>query len=78
MKKNISSNRNFHALTMMKNLWKQPARGVLRKTVVKICSKFMAEHPCRSVILIKLLATAYFQNIFSKEYFWVAASESKE
>ena len=30
---------------------KQPSRGVL-----KICSKFTGEHPCRSVILIKLLS----------------------
>ena len=29
---------------------KQPFRGVL-----KICSKFTGEHPCRSVISIKLL-----------------------
>ena len=27
----------------------------LRKGVLKICSKFTGEHPCRSVILIKLL-----------------------
>ena len=32
---------------------KQPSRGVLRKVVLKICSKFTGEHPCRSVILIK-------------------------
>ena len=54
-KKSISSNRNFHALPMMKNLRKQPPRGVLRKSVVKICSKFTREHLCRSVISIKLL-----------------------
>ena len=29
---------------------KQPSRGVLKK-----CSKFTGEHPCRSVISIKLL-----------------------
>ena len=39
---------------------KQPARGsqpevFLGKGVPKICSKFTGEHPCRSVILIKLL-----------------------
>ena len=27
----------------------------LRKDVLKICSKFTGEHPCRSVVLIKLL-----------------------
>ena len=33
-----------------RELQKQPSRGVL-----KMCSKFKGEHPCRSVILIKLL-----------------------
>ena len=28
----------------------------LRKSVLKICSKFTGEHPCRSVISIKLLS----------------------
>ena len=32
---------------------KQPSRRV-RKTVLKMCSKFTREHPCRSVILVKL------------------------
>ena len=30
---------------------KQPSRGVLRKRFHIICSKFMGEHPCRSVKL---------------------------
>ena len=34
---------------------KQPSRGFLGKSVLKICSKFTGEHPCRSVISIKLL-----------------------
>ena len=33
---------------------KQLSRGVIRKGVLKICSKFTGEHPCRSVISIKL------------------------
>ena len=33
---------------------KQLPRGVLSKSVLKICSKFTGEHPCRSVISIKL------------------------
>ena len=53
----------------------------LGKSVLKICSKFTGEHPCRSVMLIKLLCNqtwnhtsalaftckvvAYFQNTFS-------------
>ena len=34
---------------------KQPSRGVLRKSVLKICSKLLGEYPCRSTISIKLL-----------------------
>ena len=33
---------------------KQPPRGVLSKSVLKICSKFTGEHPCRSIISMKL------------------------
>ena len=37
---------------------KKPSIGVFSgKDVVKICSKFTGEHPCRSVISIKLQAT---------------------
>ena len=56
------------------------------KSVLKICSRFTKEHPCRSVISLKLLCTsawvlsckfaAYFQNSFSWEhlqfYIWTA------
>ena len=41
---------------------------LLEKGVLKICRKFTGEHPCRSVISIKLLYmysckyAAYFQN----------------
>ena len=35
-------------------LQKQSSRNVLRKRCSKICSKFTGEHPCRSVISIKL------------------------
>ena len=41
-----------------KAMWyeqKQPPRGVSRKSVLKICSKFTGEHPCRLEISIKLL-----------------------
>ena len=34
---------------------RQPSRGVLGEGVLKICSKFTGEHPCRKVISIKLL-----------------------
>ena len=38
----------------------------LGKSVLKICSKFTREHPCRSVISIKLLYNIKYKNI--KEY----------
>ena len=37
---------------------KQPSRGAPRKSCLKICSKFAGEHPCRSVISIKLQSKA--------------------
>ena len=62
----------------------------LGKGVLKICSKFTGEHPCRSVIWIKLLCifiaitlrhgcspckfAAYFQRTFSQEHVLVTAS----
>ena len=42
----------------------------LRKGILKICSKFTVEHPCRSVISINLLWNSC---IFS-EHLWTAAS----
>ena len=56
-----------------------PLGVFLRKGVLKICSKFTVEYPCRSVISIKLLcnfieitlqhgcspAAEYFQDTFS-------------
>ena len=41
----------------MNNKQKQPSRGLLRKGVLKICSKFTGEYPCQSVISIKLQIT---------------------
>ena len=50
-----------------------PAEVFLRKGVLKICSKFTREHPCRSVISVKLLvrskrssATGFAKKINSK------------
>ena len=37
-------------------LQKQNSISVLRKGVLKTCSKFTGEHPCRNVTLIKLLS----------------------
>ena len=69
---------------------KQPSRGFLQKSVLKICSKFTEQHQCRNVISIKLrqlywsytLArvfsfklAAYFQNTFIKEHLWRAAPQ---
>ena len=48
-------------LNLLKDFWfiisnlKQPTDVLLRKGVLKICSKFTGEHPCRSAISIKLL-----------------------
>ena len=56
---------------LMKNKFQHrssPPEVFQEKGVLKICSKFTGEHPCRSVISIKLLC---------KKYLWVAASESR-
>ena len=45
------------------NKQKQPSRGVLKKRVLKICSKFSGEHPCPAWVLSCKFA-AYFQNTF--------------
>ena len=37
------------------DIQKQPSRDVIKKVVLKICSKFTGEHTYRSVISIKLL-----------------------
>ena len=39
-----------------------PAEVFLQKVVLKICSKFIAEHPCRSVISIDY--------VFAKQLYW--------
>ena len=47
------------------------------KDVLKICVKFTGEHPGRSAISIKDAAlAAFFQNTFSSEHLWWAASDS--
>ena len=47
-------------------LQKQPPRGVLGKDVLKICSKFTGEHPCRSMISIKLQSSSdYAQHMLN-------------
>ena len=65
------------------------AEVFLGKGVLKICSKFTGGL-CRSAILIKLQLywnrtsawvfckfASYFQNTFSQEHLWVAASENR-
>ena len=44
-----------HKQYLFSLLQKQLFRGALSKRYSKICSKFTREHPCRSVISIKLL-----------------------
>ena len=39
----------------LRNFRSSPPLVFLGKSVLKICSKFLGEHPCRSVISIKLL-----------------------
>ena len=59
--------------------WNSPPELFLGKGLLKRCSKFTWEHPCRSVISVKLQRVfsckfaAYFQNIFSWEHLWRAA-----
>ena len=61
------------------NSQKWPPRGVLKKSVLKICSKLTGKHPCWIVISIKLVFSCkfvvYFQKTFSQQQLWVAASE---
>ena len=63
----------------------------LRKGILKICSKFTGEHPCRSAISIKLLCNFIeitlrhgcspvsllhiFKSTFSQEHLWMAISD---
>ena len=55
----ITTTINFTIRIFFYFLQKQPLRGVLRKGVLKTCSKFTGEHPCRSVISIKLLCNFF-------------------
>ena len=62
----------------------------LVKGVLKICSKFIGKHPCRSLILIAKQVywnhtsawvfsckfAAFFHNNFFSEHLWMAASEN--
>ena len=75
----------FNNLKLSKGSWRSSHPEVfLGKGVLKICCKFTTEHLWRSVISIKLLCTsvwafsckfaAYFQNTFSWEHLWTAAS----
>ena len=46
----------------------------LRKSVLKICSKFTGEHPCRSAILIKLLCNFYYVHTYVTYTDWLSDS----
>ena len=55
----------------------------LEKGVLKICSKFTGEHPCRSVKctsawVFSCKFAAYFQNIFFLKHFWRTVSVISE
>ena len=73
--------------TLLINPLKQPSRGVLRKRFLKICSKFTEEHPTptptvalhlywnhTSSWVFSCKFAAFFQNTFSWERVWRAAS----
>ena len=52
-----------------------PLEMFLGKAVLKLCNKFTGEHPCKSLISIKLQSKfCKFQNIFLWEHVWRAAS----
>ena len=63
---------------------KQPSRDILRKRCPENMKKITGENPCRSALQLYLnqtsawvlscILTAYFQNTFSQEHFWMAAS----
>ena len=64
---------NLELLVQVSNDRSSHPEVFLRKDVLKICSRFTEEHPCRSVISVKkiwhgLLSfkfAAYFQKTFS-------------
>ena len=57
------------------SMQKQPSRGVLRKSVREIYSKFTGEHRCRSVISLTWVFSCnfavYFQSIIFLENLWL-------
>ena len=74
---------------MSKNIYRRsPSEVLLGKGVLKISSKFM-EHPCRSMIWIKLFCNlnsawvlsctfaAYFQSMFLSGLLWTAVNSTK-
>ena len=77
----LSRNKFSNILLLRIPVRSSPPELIFGKSVLKICSKFTGEHPCQSVILIKLQNNfieitlrhgcffckfaAYFQNTFS-------------
>ena len=45
---------------------KWSSRGVLKKSVLNMCSKFTEEHPCRSVISLKFLCILDGGNLYCR------------
>ena len=54
-KRSYSQNSFFIPLKLFHDKQKQPPELFLENGVLKICSKFTGEHPCRSMISIKLI-----------------------
>ena len=73
----------FFFYNVLSGCTRRIAEVFLGKRVLKICSKFTGENPCRSAISMKLLDisawllsckfSAYLQNTFSQEPPWMAA-----
>ena len=55
LKADNSPSSDLQTLLPLLKIQKQPPRGVLRKTCFENMQQFTGEHPCRSVISIKLL-----------------------
>ena len=86
----FENNRNHRRSTGFEQFRSSHSEVFLEKHVLKICAKFTGEQPCRSVIsilvakqltlrytLVQVFSckfSAYFQNTFSLEHLWWAAS----
>ena len=59
----MKASMNLFRLLFFSQFRSSPPEEFLRKGVLKICSKFTGQHPCRSAISIKLLSM-FSENLF--------------